>query len=294
MIPGFEYRDIASAAGVSIHTAFAGSGPPVLLLHGYPENHLCWRKVAPLLVEAGFSVVVPDLRGYGDSGKPDSDRAHEVYSKRATAQDKVDVMRALGHTRFAVAGHDRGGRVSHRLALDHADAVTKLAVLDIAPTATMYAKTDRAFAQAYYHWFFMIQRYPIPEKLIGANAEWYIRHMLGVLDGPSAWLDAETAADYVRCYSDPKTLHAMCEDYRASASIDLKHDAADDAAGRKIQAPMLALWSGTRWVGRGYDVLSTWREKAHDVRGEAMDGGHFLPEEKPKETAETLIAFFKS
>ncbi len=287
MIPGFAYRDIASSDGVSIHTAFAGQGPPVLLLHGYPETHLCWRHVAPAIRDAGFTVVAPDLRGYGDSGKPKSDKEHLVYSKRATARDLVDAMRSLGHDRFAVAGHDRGARMAHRMALDHADAVTKIAVLDIAPTATMYARADRVFAQAYYHWFFLIQRYPVPETLIGANAEWYLRNMLG----NAAFVDKATLADYVRCFSDAKTLHAMCEDYRAAASIDLAHDAEDDAAGRKVEAPLLALWGANGLVGRLYDVLETWREKARSVSGQALACGHFLPEEKPAETTAALVEF---
>ena len=294
MMDGFSYRDIESRAGVKVHAAVAGAGAPILLLHGWPETHLCWRKVAPDLAAAGFSTVVPDLRGYGESGKPESAPDHAPHSKRATAQDLVDAMAALGHERFTVIGHDRGARVAHRLALDHPDAVEKIAVLDIAPTATMYAQTDRAFAQIYYHWFFLIQPYDMPERMIGADPDWFLRRTLGVLNGPSAAFDAATIDAYARAMADRATLHAMCEDYRAAASIDLKHDAEDDSAGRKVEAPLLALWGANGLVGRRYDVLQVWREKARDVRGHALACGHFLPEEAPEETRDALLEFLRA
>jgi haloacetate dehalogenase len=294
MMDGFSVREIESSGGVKIHAEIGGAGPPVLLLHGYPETHLCWRKVAPGLVAAGFTVVAADLRGYGDSGKPETAPDHAPYSKRATGQDQIDLMAALGFTRFALVGHDRGGRVAHRMALDHPKAIERIAVLDIAPTATMYAQTDRVFAQAYYHWFFLIQPFDVPERLIGSDPAWYLKRTLGVLDGPTATFDAETVAEYVRAFSAPGAVHGACEDYRAAASIDLVHDSEDDAAGRKIEAPLLVLWGARGMIERRFDALANWREKARDVRGEALPCGHYLPEEAPQETLRALLAFLKT
>ncbi len=291
MFEGFSDDLVDAGGGIAIRTRTAGDGPPVLLLHGYPETHACWHAVAPRLVAAGFRVVATDLRGYGDSSKPASDPDHATYAKRAMAADQVAVMRALGHDRFAVAGHDRGGRVAHRMALDHPGAVRRLAVLDIAPTATMYARTDMAFARAYYHWFFLIQPAPLPERMIGADPEFYLRTKLSAWGaGDSGFLAPEAVAEYVRCFSDPAAIAASCEDYRAAASIDLVHDAADGA--RRLAAPLLALWGANGVVGRTYDVLAAWREKASDVGGRALATGHYLPEEAPEETAAALAAFF--
>ena len=290
MFAGFSDERIDVGGGVAIRARVAGEGRPVLLLHGYPQTHACWHRVAPLLVAAGFRVVAADLRGYGDSSKPASSADHAAYSKRAMAADQVAVMRALGHDRFAVAGHDRGGRVVHRMALDHPGAVRRLAVLDIAPTATMYARTDMAFATGYYHWFFLIQPAPLPERLIGADPEFYLRRKLAAWDrGPDTFAP-EAFAEYLRCFGDPASIAATCEDYRAAATIDLEHDVAD--AGRTVAAPLLALWGEHGLVGRSYDVLATWREKAVDVRGHALPTGHYLPEEAPDATAEALAAFF--
>ena len=294
MIKGFVARDIVSKSGVRIHAEIGGAGPPILLLHGWPETHLCWRKVAPGLADAGYSVVAADLRGYGDSDKPASAPDHAPYSKRATAQDQVDVMAALGHARFAVFGHDRGARVAHRMALDHAGVVERVAVLDIAPTQTMYARTDRLFAQFYYHWFFLIQPFDLPERLIGADPAYFLRRTLGVLDGPNDVFDEATLDEYVRCYSAPGGVHASCEDYRAAASIDLKHDAEDDAAGRKIEPPLLALWGAEGFIGRRFDAIAAWSEKARTVSGAALDCGHFLPEERPAETLAALLNFLRA
>ncbi|AWN42903.1 alpha/beta fold hydrolase [Methylobacterium durans] len=276
-LSGFELRDI-DAGAVGIRAAIGGSGPPLLLLHGHPQTHATWHAVAPRLAER-FSVVAMDLRGYGDSDKPGGGEGHANYSKRAMAADAVAVMRRLGHERFAVVGHDRGGRVAHRMTLDHPAAVTRLAVFDIAPTATMYARTDRAFATAYFWWFFLIQPEPLPERLIGADPEFFLRtHIEGQsktpgVPGPGLF------AEYLRVYRDPATRHAICEDYRAAATIDLEHDAAD--ADRQVEVPLLALWGAKGTVGRTYDVLATWREKATDVRGHALDCGHTLQEERP-------------
>src|SRR3954471_16858868 len=224
-LPGFETHDIETA-GARIHLATGGSGPPLLLLHGHPQNHLTWHKIASRLAER-FTVVTADLRGYGDSEKPDGGERHVNYSKRAMAADQVEVMRALGFNHFAVAGHDRGGRVAHRMALDHPDAVERIAVLDIAPTATMYARTNKAFATRYFWWFFLIQPAPLPERLIGADPEFFLRtHIEGQSKTPGSTSEA-LFQEYLRCYLDPATRHAICEDYRAAATIDLDHDAVD-------------------------------------------------------------------
>ena len=258
-LPNFTRRDIGTP-GARIHLATAGQGPPLLLLHGHPQTHLTWHKVAPALAER-FTVVAPDLRGYGDSAKPEGGPNHIAYSKRAMAADQLAVMRALGHERFAVVGHDRGGRVAHRLALDHPDAVSKIAVLDIAPTATMYAKTNQEFATRYFWWFFLIQPFPLPERLIDADPEFFLRtHLDAQSKTPGATSDA-LFAEYLRCYRDPASRHAICEDYRAAATIDLEHDAAD--SDKRIEVPLLALWGAKGTVGALYDVLETWREKSH-------------------------------
>lgn len=287
LIPGFALRDVRTGA-VRIRCAVGGSGPPVLLLHGHPQTHATWHKVAPALTER-FTVVAADLRGYGDSDKPGGSERHVNYSKRAMARDQVELMAELGFARFAVVGHDRGGRVAHRMALDHADAVERVAVLDIAPTATMYARTNQEFATRYFWWFFLIQPYPLPERLIDADPEYFLRtHIDGQIKTPGA-VDPAIFADYLRCYRNPAMRHAVCEDYRAAATIDLEHDAAD--ADRKVIAPLLALWGARGTVGALYDVLATWREKAVDVRGRALDCGHGLQEELPEATAAELLAF---
>ncbi|WP_132253899.1 alpha/beta fold hydrolase [Methylobacterium segetis] len=286
-LAGFELRDI-DADGVRIRASIGGAGPPLLLLHGHPQTHATWHAVAPVLAER-FGVVAMDLRGYGDSEKPPGGERHAGYAKRAMARDALAVMRALGHERFAVIGHDRGGRVAHRLALDHPDAVARLAVLDIAPTATMYARTDKAFATAYFWWFFLIQPEPLPERLIGADPEYFLRtHAEGQSKTPGV-PSPDLFAEYLRVYRDPATRHAICEDYRAAATIDLEHDAAD--ADRRIAVPLLALWGAKGTVGRSYDVLATWREKALDVRGHALDCGHTLQEERPDLVLAALAEF---
>lgn len=287
MFDSFEQIQI-DTSGATIHLAKKGDRFPLLLLHGYPQTHLTWHKIAPRLVE-DFTVVAPDLRGYGDSSKPEGGPDHYNYSKRAMAQDLVEVMDKLGYEEFFVVGHDRGGRVGHRMALDYPLRVKKLAVLDIAPTYTMYMTTDKAFASAYYHWFFLIQPYDLPERLIGSQPEYYLRRCLASRGADPATFAPEAVAEYIRCFSNPATIHASCEDYRAAATIDLQHDEAD--LDQKVTCPLLALWGARGVVGRRYDVVETWRERATDVRGKALPGGHFLPEEAPEETYESLREF---
>lgn len=274
---------------VSIKYRMGGRGPALLLLHGYPQTHVIWHKIAPGLAQH-FTVVASDLRGYGDSSKPATTTEHAPYSKRAMAQDQAELMSALGFDSFFVAGHDRGGRVAHRLALDYPKKVKKLALLDIAPTYAMYTSTDFSFAKAYYHWFFLIQPYPLPETMIGANPEFYLRKKL------EHWGRDETAFpqvamnEYLRCFTS-ETIHASCEDYRASASIDMKHDKADIDAGVGIACPTLALWGDKGYVGNTYDVIAEWQKWSEDVRGFGLPCGHFLPEEAPQETLQALMDF---
>ena len=288
MFEGFTAAGIATDDAV-IHTLHGGSGPPLLLLHGYPQTHVMWHKVAPRLAES-FTVVVPDLRGYGDSTKPPGDDTHAAYSKRAMAKDQVEVMKALGFESFFVAGHDRGGRVGHRMALDHPERVSKLSVLDIVPTHKVFSTIDQTMATGYYHWFFLIQPLDLPETLIGSNPEFYLRKKLGSWGADVDSFSPEAMAEYVRCFSNPETIHATCEDYRAAASIDLEHDEAD--MGEKIACPLRVLWGAKGLMERRYDVLATWRERAIDADGRALPCGHFLPEEAPDETYAELARFF--
>jgi haloacetate dehalogenase len=286
---GFRLVDVSLGSRVSIRAAVGGQGPPLLLLHGHPQTHITWRKVAPSLT-AHFTVVAADLRGYGDSSKPDGGENHIAYAKRTMARDQVLLMNALGHRRFAVIGHDRGGRVAHRMALDYPDAIARLAVIDIAPTATMYARTNKEFATRYFWWFFLIQPAPLPERLIGADPEFFLRkHFEAQTKTPEA-IEPKAFAEYLRCYNDPATRHAICEDYRAAATIDLEHDAKD--ADVRIKAPFLAIWGANGTVGALYDVLETWREKATQVEGRALPCGHAVQEEQPNELVAQLKAFF--
>ena len=287
IMPGFRWYDI-EVDNCTIRTAVGGAGRPLLLLHGHPQTHLTWHKIAPVLARE-FTVVAPDLRGYGDSTKLVGGPGHINYSKRAMAIDQVQVMARLGFDRFAVIGHDRGGRVAHRMALDHAAAVEKLVLIDIAPTATMYARTDMEFARRYFWWFFLIQPYPLPERLIAADPDFFLdTHIAGQIKIEGS-VDPRVLAEYRRCYADPTTRHAICEDYRAAATIDLTHDEAD--RHKRIEAPLMALWGGRGTVGALYDVLETWREKALDVRGHAIDCGHSPQEEAPDAMLEALQGF---
>ena len=281
--PGFERRVIPTS-GAEIHTVWGGSGPPLLLLHGSPQTHVMWHKVAPRLAER-FTVVLTDLRGYGDSSKPPGGGTHADYSKRAMANDQVQVMQALGFDRFAVAGHDRGARVTWRLAVEHPEAVTRAAVLDIVPLP--YSLLSNEFATEYFHWYFLIQPAPLPETLIGRSAEFWVSGRCRDRDG----ITPEALAEYVRCYT-PEAIHGNCEDYRAGATIDLDHAAAD--GDRLVECPLLVLWGRESTVGRLYDVMDVWRRHGRNVTGQTFPGRHFIAEQCPDETFEALRVFFSA
>lgn len=288
LFPNFEPRWF-DVGDVLIHGLVGGSGPPLLLLHGYPQTHVMWHRVAGELARR-FTIVATDLRGYGQSGKPVSEPDHSTYSKRAMAADQVRVMESLGFDRFGVVGHDRGARVTHRMVLDHPRRVTRWAALDIVPTLTMYQRTDQVFAQAYYHWFFLIQPAPFPERLIEADPEFFLNwHLSSRRAGLDAFDPAALTA-YRAAFRNPATIHATCEDYRAAASIDLEHDRAD--LDRKAAAPLLTLWGRHGVVERCFQPLDDWRERVTSVTGQSLDCGHYLAEEAPDETARLLLAFF--
>lgn len=290
-----QSTDIHGTEEVTIALEHGGSGPPLLLLHGYPQTHLMWHKLAARLA-AHFHVICPDLRGYGDSSKPVSTPDFATYSKRAMARDMVQVMNALGYERFAAAGHDRGARVLHRLARDYPQTLAKLCLMDIAPTLHMFQTADQAFASAYYHWFFLIQPGGLPEKMIAADAAYYLREKLtrwsAVGDAFDTAFTPAAVAEYVRYFAMPDTLRATCDDYRAAASIDLEHDRQD---AQKIACPLLVLWGKRGFIERNYDVLEVWKQHtAPDVpvMGDALDCGHFLPEEAPNDVYNALMSFF--
>jgi haloacetate dehalogenase len=285
--PGFRRQSVQTSE-TTINVLVGGDGPPVLLLHGYPQTHVEWRKIAPELAK-NYTLVIPDLRGYGDSGKPpdrDAD-SHIAYSKRAMALDQVEVMEKLGFGRFAMVSHDRGARVGHRLALDYPDRLTKLVMMDICPTHYMYKTTDRQFASAYFHWFFLIQPAPFPETLIGNNVDTVLKQFMGRV--MPKFIEPDAYAEYRRCFSDPATIHASCEDYRASDSIDLVHDESD--IDQKISCPVLVLWGDNGFVGRKYDVLAIWRDRATQVSGKGLPSSHWLAEEVPDETLAEVKRF---
>jgi len=283
MFEGFALAMMDTGEAI-IRVRYGGSGPPLLLLHGHPQTHVMWHKIAPRLAR-DFTVVAPDLRGYGDSSKPPTTPDHEPYSKRAMARDQMAVMQQLGFEQFFVAGHDRGGRCAYRMALDHPERVLKLAVLDIIPTGEAFRRANMEFGLGFWHWFFLAQPYDLPERMIGANPDnYYFRHS-------RERFDPDALADYLRCVHNPATIHAMCEDYRAGATFDFALDEADRGT-RRIACPVLALWSGQGELERWYDVGAIWRDWADDVRGRALDCGHFLAEEAPDETYAELYAFF--
>lgn len=292
MLAGFEHERIVVAGGAAeIAVAVGGSGPPLLLLHGFPQTHVAWHAAAERLVSR-YSLVLPDLRGYGDSRGPRPDAAHEGYGKRAMAGDMVEVMAILGHERFFLAGHDRGGRVAHRLALDYPASARRLALLDILPTLAVWEAMDWHAALSTYHWSFLAQPAPMPERLIGHDPHFYLHHLLDRWAGNKALLEEQAIEAYAAAFRRPAVVEAACEDYRAGATIDVDHDRADREAGRRIGCPALLLW-GRRYLNtpKG-SPLDVWREYANDIRDEAFDCGHFLAEEEPERTASALAAFF--
>ncbi len=289
MFEGFDELQIETS-GATINLVKGGSGPPLLMLHGYPQSHVMWHKIAPRLAE-DFTVVAPDLRGYGDSSKPHGDPEHLIYSKREMARDQAEVMTQLGFDTFLLVGHDRGARVSHRLTKDHSERVLKLATLDIIPTHKMFQIVNKEMATNTYHWFFLIQPYDFPERMIGGAADYFIRTRFTRGANAETIFPPEAVEQYVRCFCDPGTIHATCEDYRAGASIDLVHDEAD--FDNKVTCPMLALWSETGYVGRTQNVLEVWSEYATNLRGFSLPAGHFLAEELPDATYEAIVGFLQ-
>lgn len=289
MFEGFTDAS-ADVDGIRIQAVKGGCGPALLLLHGHPQTHAIWHKIAPALCEH-FTVIAADLRGYGDSGKPAATADHSNYSKRRMALDQVELMRSHGYASFAVIGHDRGGRVATRMALDHPDVVTHLVTLDVAPTLAMYEKTSFDFARAYWHWFMLVRPAPFPETLIRANPDLYLKQTIGARSAGLAPFTADAYAEYLRCLSDPLTTHGICEDYRASVTIDLEHDRATLDAQRQIACPFMALWGAHGVIEQCFDPLAEWRRYAPHVQGEALPCGHYIPEEAPQLLLERALPF---
>ena len=289
-LDGFDPIEI-EVDGIAIRGRMAGSGRPILLLHGYPQTHVMWHRVAPALAE-NHTVVLADLRGYGGSAKPAGGGDHAQYSKRVMAADQVGLMAALGFQSFAAVGHDRGARVVHRMCLDYPDRVERAAVLDVAPTRHVLATADLAFGLAYEHWFFLAQPPGFPERLIGLDAEFYLRTKLALWSAPGHQFHPEAIEHYVRRFRDRAAIAASCEDYRAAVSIDLEHDNVSYAAGERVRCPLLVLWGSAGFVGQNYDVAGVWRKYATDVRtAVAVDAGHFVAEEAPAATLAALSQF---
>ena len=293
LFPGFESRWIATDEGVSVHARVGGQGPPLLLLHGHPQTHAIWHRVAPLLARH-FSLVLADLRGYGGSSKPAGAPDHANYSKRVMARDMLRLMQALGHARFDLLAHDRGARVGHRLGVDHPEALRRLVLLDIAPTLAMYEQTSLAFARAYWHWFFLIQPAPLPERLIEADPAAYLRDVMGNRSAGMAPFDPRALAAYEWGLRQPGAAQGLCEDYRASAGIDLVHDRADRDQGRRLTQPLLALWGEQGVVQRCFKPLDEWRRVANDVRGAALPCGHYIAEEAPEALLAQVMPFLQA
>lgn len=291
-LPGFEYQRVTTA-GAIINVATRGVGAPLLLLHGYPETHCMWHSVAPRLAEE-FSVVCADLRGYGDSSKPEGAADHSNYSKRAMADDMREVMAVLGHREFFIGAHDRGARVAYRMALDHPATVKRLALLDIVSTKAVYEQGGMALATAYFHWYFLIQPRPLPETLIGHDPAVWLNATFRKLSNHAGAFSDSTIAEYLRTFGTPQGIHATCEDYRAGATVDLANDRADVAAGRKISCPTLILWGARGVVGKLFQPLESWRDLVASPTGEAIDCGHFIPEEAPAETVRAFRDFFRT
>ena len=287
MFEGFTNKRIKTS-GAEINLMTGGKGAPLLLIHGYPQNHVIWHKVAPRLAQQ-FTLVMPDLRGYGDSSKPPTDAEHLPYSKRAMALDMVEVMSTLGFERFDVVGHDRGGRVTYRLALDHPARVRRVATLDIIPTLEQFERANRFVARGMYHWYFLAQPAPFPETLIGKDPDYFLEHSIQSWSGGGTFAP-EALEAYRKSFRDPEVIHATCEDYRAGITCDCKFDQADREAGKKLTMPMLALWGGRGLSGNA--TLEVWKSWATDVRGDGVNCGHFIPEEAPEALIEHLLAFF--
>ncbi|WP_116451645.1 alpha/beta fold hydrolase [Blastococcus litoris] len=291
-VGGFDGYELsrATVGEVTLRVRVGGSGPPLLLLHGYPETHLMWGGVAAELAQ-DFTVVAPDLRGYGDSSQPPTVPSHETYGKRAMAADGVALMRQLGFGRFDVVGHDRGGRAAYRLALDSPDAVRRLTVMDVIPTGEVWERADARFALGYWHWAFLALAEPVPETIIAHDPEHFFFD--AEFGGAIRGFAADAVADYARCVRDPAVVHAICEDYRAGATCDRRDDDADRASGRTIGSPVQVLWAGRGALAAWYDPLEVWRRWADDVTGSAIDSGHFMVEERPAETLAALRAFHR-
>jgi haloacetate dehalogenase len=289
LFPSFK-SELIHVNGVQIMARIGGSGAPLLLLHGHPQTHAIWHRIAPQLA-ASHTVVMTDLRGYGDSSKPQGTPDHSNYAKRTMALDQVEVMRHLGFETFDVLAHDRGARVAHRLALDHPEAVKRMVLLDVAPTLAMYEQTSDAFARAYWHWFFLIQPAPLPERLIEADPAAYVRDVMGRRSAGLAPFDPQALAEYVRCLALPGTAHGICEDYRASAGIDLAHDRLDLKQGHLLKLPLLVLWGQEGVVHKCFKPLDEWKKVATNVQGEALPCGHYIAEEAPELLMKHVQAF---
>jgi len=279
MFAGFKSID-TDVNGHNIHAVVGGSGPPLLLLHGYPQTHVMWHQVAPQLAQH-YTVVAADLTGYGDSGKPVTDQFHTPYTKRAMGNDMLALMQHLGFSKFSVVGHDRGGRVAHRMAVDHRDNIERLVVIDIAPTREMYANTSDAFARAYWHWYFLILPAPVPENMILADTDAFMRYKC-VDRVQQNVFTYEAFEHYLKAFRDPKTVHAACEDYRAAATTDIEHDNQDDEHGRQVSCPMLVLWGEDGVIESCFDPIKLWSMRATHVEGKALPGGHYLAEQHPQ------------
>ena len=282
-------QDVIEVNGVNINYKIGGKGEPLLLLHGYPQSHVLWRKIAPLFAE-NYTVICSDLRGYGDSDKPQSDKKHLTYSKKTMGLDQNELMKKLGFKEYFLVGHDRGGRVAHRMAIDFKENIKKISVLDIVPTSHVFKNTNAILAKRYYHWFFLIQSYPHPETMIGNDPEYFIRSKLQMWGANNEYLTEDIIQEYLRCFTT-ETIQASCEDYRAGASIDLVHHEED--FDKKISCPLQVLWGSKAFVEELYDPIKVWKEWALNVEGQSIDCGHFLPEESPVETYNAIINFFK-
>ena len=282
-------QDVIEVNGVNINYKIGGKGEPLLLLHGYPQSHVLWRKIAPLFAE-NYTVICSDLRGYGDSDKPQSDKKHLTYSKKTMGLDQNELMKKLGFNEYFLVGHDRGGRVAHRMAIDFKENIKKISVLDIVPTSHVFKNTNAILAKRYYHWFFLIQSYPLPETMIGNDPEYYMRSKLQMWGANNEYLTEEIIQEYLRCFTT-ETIQASCEDYRAGASIDLVHHEED--FDKKISCPLQVLWGSKATLEELYDPIKVWKEWALHVEGQSIDCGHFLPEESPVETYNAIINFFK-